>query len=255
LTFDFAFILFRMNQTILSNLRLLEIIKPEENQLFSKTINSKLWEKVLYNLVLICGGTPTMFEHCYPVSMKTQKDFKLVVFKYLETIKVDRVMFRKSDIDVYRGERFERVVLNLSTIALGKRFGSVPPESLQSEVHQLEALVKELEETKDYYHRFSNQLDQDLQYAHDELVYLIDQKDWKTKLGPIDDLETSVLKLQEQIDAINQEYETEYAPLISQLKELDILPPEDYIPMTIDGNDFELRLKDSYRIENQLKLV
>jgi hypothetical protein len=117
-----------MRDIILTNIRLLQIIdKEEECELFAKSVNNRVWEKVLYHLVLICDPTTvSLFENCYPVLIRTQsKDFRLAVFKYLDTIKANElkaIMIRKSDLDDFRGERFERIVLLVSTVALQKRF-------------------------------------------------------------------------------------------------------------------------------------
>jgi hypothetical protein len=126
-----------MRDIILTNIRLLQIIDTsEECELFSKSVNNRVWEKVLYHLVLLHDpSTASLFHNCYPVLVRTQsKDFRLAIYKYLDTMKLNELksmMIRKSDLDDFRGERFERIVLVVSTLALQKRF------DLESIPHQI----------------------------------------------------------------------------------------------------------------------
>ena len=70
---------------------------------------------------------PQLFESNYPCLVKGQsKEFRLACFKFIELLRkspsanpsVQNLMLRKSDLDDFRGERFERVVLILTTALL-----------------------------------------------------------------------------------------------------------------------------------------
>ncbi|KAJ3317104.1 hypothetical protein HDV06_002073 [Boothiomyces sp. JEL0866] len=101
---------------IKTNLTILETFSPT---LFGNVSDSKEWEKTILNLLeYLDPDIMLKFAHCYPTTSKTIKEFKVTVFQYCSEF----MHFRKSDLDYYRGERFELFALNLSNIILKKRY-------------------------------------------------------------------------------------------------------------------------------------
>ena len=98
-----------------------------------------------------------LFENTYPCLVKGQgKEFRLACFKFIEILRKSQVantfpllqsiMARKSDLDDFRGERFERIILILTSALLESilgRFASeekenAPKLSKEKEYNQLQ---------------------------------------------------------------------------------------------------------------------
>ncbi|KAJ3250834.1 hypothetical protein HK103_003151 [Boothiomyces macroporosus] len=113
---------------IKTNLTILETFSPA---LFSNVSDSKEWEKTILNLLLFLDANiHSKFALCYPTTSKTIKEFKSAVFQYCSGF----MHFRKSDLDYYRGERFELFILNLSNIIMKKKYQELLKEKQQDNI-------------------------------------------------------------------------------------------------------------------------
>ncbi|OAJ42708.1 hypothetical protein BDEG_26127 [Batrachochytrium dendrobatidis JEL423] len=120
-----------MHSAILTSLTLLNCpflvnLSDPSAKLFGKTSNGRLWEHILHYLV-VALDPPSLqrFTDCYPPTTLLQaKEFRLVVFKSLDALRktraiqlpaLARLTFRKSDLDNVRSDRFERLILAITS--------------------------------------------------------------------------------------------------------------------------------------------
>ncbi|KAI8902359.1 hypothetical protein BC833DRAFT_616827 [Globomyces pollinis-pini] len=269
-----------IQQMIIDNIRLLPIhptIPITLSALFGNKVNVKVWEQIFFDIIKLMDQDfiNQNFITCFPISTPSQsKEFKSKLFKYFEVLKksdgscLNSIIFRKSDLDDFRGQRFERLSLALTNDALLTYYSPsieniplVETFKLESKCTKLKELfTSEMKSVKDECERI-DVCKQQWKDAKDRLDLEIislqqQQKEYQAQFGPLDSFKTVVDIEQNNLNDITTFHDNNWQRFhdwTEQKSQIDLSQFQNY---TLDGKEMQIQLPKqvSKTVERNLAL-